>query len=1156
MRLKKLIISGFKSFANRVAIDFDCGIIGIVGPNGCGKSNIVDAFRWVMGEQSAKSMRGEKMHDVLFAGTDHRKPLNYAEVSVILSEVSNDLPVPYDEVCISRKLYRSGESEYFINKEIVRLKDIQNLFLGSGIGRNAFSIFEQGKLDQIIYLNPLDRRIIFDEAAGTSRFLQRKKETVRKLSSISENYVRVLDIHSEIEKQTKQLRKQAGQAKIFQENKARLEYLEKGILIHKWKGLDEKNRNLDEKRKKLNLAWQEAQGHVAALDEALKNTRQAASEAEQGVQELQKELHSTETKSRLLESSINQNKSRLFENKKREENLKNHLKELEGEKEKNKIQIVGCGNEAQQAALKKDQLHQAVRQKKEAVQQQENALNLLKTGLKKLQAEHLKRVQEHGRVVAELHAKKVRYETIQARLLVLEKKVHEEIQEIPLIEKEADMQKEKVASLSEQIDLLKDEIVSSEKELFHLREEIKTIEGKEQPCLKELNEAEGQLKALTRLQQDLEGFSVGAKALIKESQNRKSPLYKKIRLLAEYLIPKKGFETVIANAMRPYSETLVVETEEDLKLLREHAEKKKISDFSVIIKKEISAAKKYHQNSLAAFVETNDLAVHCTQHFVLDRESSYFDLLGIFFHAASGKKTNHIFLRHAELKSLGSLISELQDRLKEYAASKEELTAKLKEAENKRNEISEARRKKEMDLIQENFRLQQVAGKLERMRADISSLQTEFEDLKQAQKNEAQFLEHEQIAKKIEEEIFCLSTSIKEDEAHVEQKEGALRQGQKFFMQAEEKAQNAMQECSRLRQQIEIIEIKLHQSSLHEKKINQEIEELEASSNTIIQKIAREEKEFEWALELVKSTTVNLKEKDKKVTEIKKRHEIQEKELFSKRKSVLQLEKEKHVVETSLSHEFSQIQEIEGELFQRYSLPSLEIGVIEDILSEGTEEALKEMQHLRVSLESSGAINMAAIEEFQATQERFDYFDRQLKDLEESKKDLEMMIAKLEQESRKVFKKTFSLIRENFQKNFSILFNGGLADLTFTDSSDILEAGIDIVAKPPGKHMRAISLLSGGEKCLTALALLFAIFEVRPAPFCILDEVDAPLDDSNIERFTAVLKQFIDKTQFVIVTHNKKTMAIADLLIGVSMEEKGVSKLISLAFEKSPAQRI
>ena len=383
MRLKKLTISGFKSFADRVVLDFDCEIIGIVGPNGCGKSNIVDAFRWVLGEQSAKSLRGDKMHDVLFAGTDARKPLNYAEVSLTFTDIGDALPTPYEELTVARRLYRSGESEYFINKETARLRDIQGLFLGSGIGKNAFSIFEQGKLDQIIHLAPLERRAIFDEAAGTSRFLLRKKESVRKLSEVSDNFTRVRDVHAEIEKQTKQLKKQATQAKSYQDNAQRLEFLEKNVLISRWKKIAEKQSGLNEQLQSLSVTLEEKLREIADLERALGQEKQSSAAGELAAKQHLKELNLCETKVRVHEAEIGQKRQRILEIKKREESVKSQHQQLMREQELRSKEI--GAKEAQLQAL--------------------NCPEGLKEIIQKGREEYLKKVQEEGRLNSEIQKK-------------------------------------------------------------------------------------------------------------------------------------------------------------------------------------------------------------------------------------------------------------------------------------------------------------------------------------------------------------------------------------------------------------------------------------------------------------------------------------------------------------------------------------------------------------------------------------------------------------------------------------------------------------------------------------------------------------------------------------------------------------------------------
>ena len=1152
MKLKKLTIFGFKSFADRVVLDFDYEIIGIVGPNGCGKSNIVDAFRWVVGEQSAKSLRGDKMHDVLFAGTDKRKGLNYAEVSVWLTDINGELPLPYSEITVTRRLHRSGESEYFINKEPARLKDIQSLFLGTGIGKNAFSIFEQGKLDQIIHFSPLERRFIFDDAAGTSRFLQRKKETVRKLATVKENYSRVHDVHAEIEKQARQLKKQASQAKSFHENKQRLEELEKAILLVRLQTLNQQSEGLESELACLKKEIEMHEREMTQLDADLDLAKGSIQEEELHAKQVSKELNLCETKTRVLEAEIHQQKHRLIEIKKREESVKLQLADVGLERE---CFLKEKGSKAlmlASASQEKEQKKAELDLKKGGYSTADQEMASVREGIKKIQAEHLKLMQEEGRLQSKLQEKTFRYEARLARLQILNalEKTHEGAS--GALNQQISIQRGKLETLTAQIDACKTELAHVEKELYAQRIELTRTQQEEQILARQITETESHQKTLKQLQEDMEGFSAAAKALLKEAKNENSPLAGKIEPLFEYLTPQKGYEEILASAMRPYSETLVVASDADLLVLLDFAKKKKIVDFSVAIKSHFTSTKGILKSEvLAAHMEKSVVAYHFTQNYTLVEEGNFLDALGVFFHPGSGKKLSNPFQRQAELKSLAETALELRVSWDEHRARQTALLERMKKTEKARTDSGEVHRKKEMDLIQENFKLQQVIADLEKLKREITSVSKEKEDLGKLQNEELEIDQLKTAHGHLNQKLSTLTAELQHQEGLLDSNQNALKVNAQLVQSAEALFQKTQLECHQLHQQIQILEVKQQKSEADEKKLTQEIEHMRKTVESLLLAINTQEKQLEESLGSLKGLQREIEERECILAEAKKRAEASDKSLVQKRKSVGVLGKKCHEVEIALAQESSERRSIEAELIERHGLVQGDWKEFATHLEISVEEASVEIQRLRSALESSGSINMTAIEEFQQTQERFDYLDKQLKDLQESKTDLEEIITTLDQESRKIFKQTFQKIRENFQKNFAILFTGGCADLTFTESSDILEAGVEIVAKPPGKQMRSISLLSGGEKCLTALALLFSVFEVRPAPFCILDEVDAPLDDSNIERFTHVLKQFINKTQFIIVTHNKKTMSIADLLIGVSMEEKGVSKLISLAFEQT-----
>ncbi|MCH9609698.1 MAG: Chromosome partition protein Smc [Chlamydiales bacterium] len=873
MRLKKLKIIGFKSFADRITIDFDGDVIGVVGPNGCGKSNIVDAFRWVMGEQSAKSLRGGKMHDVLFAGTEKRRGLNFAEVSVTLSDVGEGLATPYEEVTITRRLHRDGESEYLINRQPVRLKDVQNLFLGSGIGKNAFSIFEQGKIERIINLPPVQRRSIFDDAAGIGRFLERKKETLRKLSQVDENYMRLKDLHGEVERQTRVLKRQAEAAKNYAENKKRLVALDAAILITRLKKIEEG----------------EEQQKLGELEKTLADEQKVFDLLDQKVVSLKKEVKALEEKAALDREQLYQAESR------------SKISEAEFERQKERC----------------DEL---TRREGDLVEQQ-------------------------------------------AKLATVEEK------------------KEQIALLSSQIDALKEE-----------------LDG-----FRELKDERGLIEQIAE-------YRAALKETVADELLQEKSIAKRATLLT----------SLLGQSLFPYNQTVVVENQKDFAFVLSYAKKRKISNFSLLSLEKVKGGKK-----------------GISAHFLGEKKME---------ETKEGDFVDHLGVLHCHRQVLSR-----EELLKRVYSLEEELTA-LRELLSQRRHIEVKRQKLEMTLVSENFAYQRV---LEERKMQQSWIKEELEEVR------ATLLLTRRAIETRGEGTSNLSEELGRFQSAFGASMRKLEEGQKVLADVETNQLAA-------RDRLKVVEKELHA-----------------------------------------------------------------KELLIAQASALK-------------------SELEHELASRHQMTLQEAPeqTVDDL-----QQAEAELKQLRSQVERAGAVNLAAIEEFKVQEERHASLDVQLKDLFASKEDLEKIILDLDQESRRLFKETFGTIRENFQRNFKLLFNGGEADLKFTESKDILEAGIEIVAKPPGKQMRSITLLSGGEKCLTALALLFSIFEVKPAPFCILDEVDAPLDDTNVERFTAMLKEYVNKTQFIVVTHNKKTMKVADILIGVSMEEKGVSKLLSLTFERSYADR-
>lgn len=1134
MKLKKLTIFGFKSFAEKVTIDFDCEIVGVVGPNGCGKSNIVDAVRWVLGEQSAKSLRGDKMEDVLFAGTDTTKPLNMAEVSVTLSEINGELPLPYDEITIARRLHRNGDSEYLINKQPVRLKDVQSLFLGSGIGKNTFSVFEQGKLDQVINLSPLDRRGIFDEAAGIGRFLLRKKETLRKLLQVSENYMRVRDIHQEVEKQTKQLKKQAAHAKNFQENKELLEELERALLITRWRTLAAKHRELDASLERLNEEVREEHHRLAAIEENLEKTKIELKAVEEQSKTGLALLHKAQTEKQVRESEIRQYEHRLVDLEKKkgvliEEKAVNESKRTTFLKQIEAKKIALSSAEKEKIALEAEFLKE-----RSAYESCDSEMNLIKKELKVAREAHLASIQEEGRLEKEGQKRRLALQASLQRLETMRERIEEKKGDQARFFEEKNGKQKTVEGLSKAIDKLKKEFEKSQSDLLEIKNGVNEKRKKLEESLKELADISAREKSLIRLKEECEGFSSGAKTLLKERQFKG-----RISGLFEVLKPKKE----MIPALQLYAQTLVVSSEEDLEAVLSFAEKKNLTDFSIILLDE----KKFLQG--IRLVDDIKSALQGEGESVTQK-GYYIDPKGVVFHFNFARKEGNPFLREAELATILESKAEKSHEQELLSTALNALLVKQKSEEEKGREIGEQRRKKEMEHVQENFALQRLRSDLENIEKELLKFAAEQLTLEKGLSSEETLealLENTSLQQKKSEALLA---SLQQLEKGSDAKEVALQKALKTWQEAQSSYQQGLAQWQSCNQEIKILQSNEEQSGHLLKKLAKELVELTTLSSQIQSSLDQQERTISTQiieLDSIKATAALATEGLEKR---RLRREELDKSLSEKRKSLAVLEKKRHQLEVLLAQDAAQKEGIEQELLTRHHL-SCEALASSTITLEGeVEDVEKKARTLRVAIEQAGAVNMTAIEEYEAQAHRFEELNLQLVDLEEGKSDLEKIITKLDIDCRKIFKETFEKIRVNFQKNFAILFKGGEANLSFTQSSDVLEAGVEITAKPPGKQMRSISLLSGGEKCLTALALLFSIFEVRPAPFCILDEVDAPLDDSNIDRFTTVLKQYIEKTQFIIVTHNKKTMSIADMLLGVSMEERGISKLLTLSFDK------
>ncbi len=1174
MRLKCLEISGFKSFADKVKLQFDHPITAIVGPNGCGKSNIADAFRWVLGEQSAKSLRGHKMADIIFSGTTTRKMLNFAEVSFTLADLNQALPLDYEELTITRRLHRSGESEYYINKQLSRLKDVQNLFLDSGIGKELYSIFEQGKIDQIINLNPLERRSIFEEAAGILRFLLNKREALKKVEQTEFNSMRIKDIHLEVEKQLTTLIHQADKAKLYKQHKEQLDTLQCSLLAINWQQLKEKEQAHFDREKLLKQQIEQLEAEIEKNQDVYDSIKMSYPAQEKELKEKNELIFNLRSQKELGQRECQQTSHQLKNADEKEKNWQleeNALKERgkKGEQERQLLEEEQKKAETEQA-LEKAQLQKWL----QALKDQEEAISLLRETLQKSTVQLLKLTQEESRLESDYKQNKLRQETTHEQYLYLNERQAKLTVEVKALFQQKSEKEPLLQFLSNKIDEAQKEGLNLEKVQQEMSKELTLLQIELSQRIKELTELQARHKILAKLQQEKEGFSLGSKRLWQESTYPASPLFQKLAPLYQ-LIHFKPEQPLLALILKNYAQTLLVKTEADLQIVLQFAKKHSIEGYSLLCLELLTPL--FFKSS----IEDKGLADWLTQHFLAvkpfketvaqllleakenslinpvdhsgdkwSKDGFLIDKNWVIFYPLQSENT--VFTREVELKSLAAH-SQQQEKVKE------QLQKTLEEREEQKKVlyqqgliVDKKRHQDEMKLVECNFNLQRIQQDIEKSLKESAQVDQELnknlatqEQLKVAQAS----LEANGQGKK--EEIIKVQQQVAQGQLELKQQGVILKQQQLEIKESERKVQSAHEKQRKAAHALQILQIKEQESRQQQEKIEKELEinqkikiHLQKKSVQIAESLQQIELELQRERAIVEKIEQALDTHHKAQQAIENKRGEWQKTLKNKGETY-------HETTLYLNQLTLSLQSIEKELQDQFNLTTQE-AIASCILEKTPEQLEKLIKTVKLKINQATDINLASIDELEIQQTRYQFLNQQIEDLTLSKQELIHIITQLDSESRKTFKETFEKIKINFKKNFQILFEGGEADLYFTETADILQAGIDIVAKPPGKQMRSINLLSGGEKCLTAMALLFAIFEVRPAPYCLLDEIDAPLDDHNVERFLKMVKQFSQTCQFIMITHNKRTMANADLIYGVSMEEKGISKLLSIKFAAKP----
>lgn len=1199
MRLHKIDIFGFKTFPEKTTIHFKPGIICIVGPNGCGKSNVVDAILWVMGEQSVKSLRSEKMEDVIFSGSETRRGLGMAEVTLTISDIRGGLSAKYAEysqIEITRRLFRSGESEYLINKVPSRLKDIRDLLIDAGIGFKGHTVIEQGKIERLLTSTPEDRRSIIEDTAGIMKFKTRKAETLRKLEATRHNLLRVRDIIYEVKRQINSLERQVKRAKDYQELINKIKDIEVTLYAIKYRQLDSKLKEIHKKEEDLNthemrirteLACQESEvenikAHIVEMDSLLKNLREERLMVE-------KELSKCESKILLLNNQLThleEERARLTHeiNMLQEERKKLNASQgfMRSEKEKIEEKIKAAetrlSEEERLFELTSRDFHDLQERLEEARTEVFSIVGKI-TDLKNLQTSTESRLSELQRI-----GERILKEKGEGSILL------EEIRhKVSLIkggrrswEKKLSEQKATIVAHSERLTAIEDRFTGLTEELNHKKER--------------LHRQEARYYSLEEMEKNYAGYEEGVRSILISRERKDVPFTGIHGILADFIDTISECDIDVERAIESYLsnilQNIVVENTGEVRRAIDFLKSSAGGRATFISKKAliplskddplpppmegiigpaisfVRCLKEGYEELLESVlsdvlvVDNLDTAIEIiTKNNIaytmvtLDGEIVRPD--GRITGGISGRKSQGVLKTRKELKHLRQEIS----ILKETVSGLEGKMERLKEERNRLlgsiDSLKKETQQTEFSLINMEKEIERLSEEEKRLEFRLATLEREEEEIGRDRKR----LEEE--ASKCGTTISTLEQERKEKEMEIQRLIEIQKAGREEWERKHQELTTSKLELTSLREKRESIETQLTDMERRTDGIKKTIIEKGNLLNGLKsrkEELLEEKRSIEINLETLfrkkddlSKDILNREEERKKMEEVVS---VRDKTIKGKRDVIDHIKKNLNELEVEKTEVRMEMQYIHQNMYDAYGLymeeevtridsQSLYMEEMEDM--EGMEMTL---QKLKEKQNRMGSVNMASIEEYEELSQRHGFLTRQEADLIEACDTLTRTISKINKTTREMFLNTFNTVNEKFQYLFKLFFQGGEARLVLTDESRILESGIDIVARPPGKKINQLALLSGGEKALTSLSLLFATFLARPTPFCILDEIDAPLDESNTDRFINILKDMTNFSQFIIVTHNRRTMEAADVLYGITMEEPGVSKIVSVDLSK------
>ena len=1177
MYLKRLEIIGFKSFEEKTRLEFEPGMTAIVGPNGCGKSNVSDAIRWVLGEQSAKALRGGKMEDVIFNGTDNSKPLGMAEVSLTLADCEKTLGMEYNEVTITRRVFRSGEGQYFINKAPCRLKDIQRLFMDTGIGTNSYSIMEQGKIDRILSSHPEDRRAVFEEASGITKFKADKREALRKLEQTEANLLRLDDIIREVKRQIISLQRQAGKARRYQEVRDQVRGIELFFTRERLGAMDGEIKALESRLAGIR-EQDEAVRHDIAKEEAVTAQLRTQLEAiEQEINHLMEQGMQAKAELNRLRDLIRTNQERIAE-----------LQQLSERDSRN----------AEEARLRLEQ-HQSGRAEEQARHQTTVAQ---RDAMEKELAEHVqrlqqddKRVQESSRQINQLRSEQIDVDSRQARL-------QNELVEIDAEERKNDIRRERLAAELAESTRAREAFATRQQEMNQRLAQLQTAveEGVRQldnakagkadkagavaACRAELNKLqpqgaamEAQIKLLTSSREDQEGFPEGARRIL--SRDPAIPYNEQDVLgpLADLLRAKDGYQRALETVMRPLLDSVVVRHDATIAYLLGELERQGLGSARLVSLRGVA-----HDVAMPGDADPLVRHITCSDEVRPLVERLFGNVIVVDDHGQLPADTDHrlVFVTrqgsllaagHGEFWNPADQATTPLARAHMLAAWQEELVG-IKAAIARQQQQLAALQKEEVDV---DRLIEDCRTQLDQKRRQLALAQGENQVVAQEAKQmtqrvetvsyELKALESRQSSggdrrTKIQEQI----DQYRNRQAEIRTSLGTLTEQLREQEQARQTSQTETTErrvrYSELKQNADHIASRIEQLNARIRELESLIDERTRGVNSYQDRMGNLTAGIEGATRQLEPVEAEIQRLTAALDEARQRKDglnrdfaAKEQALRQKRTQLEDVHRRQNQADIELTQQRMRQQNLIERVTGEYRVTLEEVHKATEPAWEGgsrpSTEAIETMiAEMHAKIEAMGPVNLVAIEEHAELEERYAFLTAQQSDLVNSKAQLVDMIKQINATTTELFAATFNQVNENFQKMFTQMFGGGSAKLVLIDEGDVLESGIEIIARPPGKKLQTVSLLSGGERTMTAVALLFSLYMVKPSPFCVLDELDAALDDANIGRFVKTVQGFVSNSQFVVITHNRQTIAASQVIYGVTMEKQGISKIISVKF--------